>query len=134
MKKDEIFVMRHYRNDALDTKHAYRRFAEATGLRASATRLRLWFSAAAAAIVLAVAGALVWMQQGGGQTLYESGDTPLALVLPDGSEVTLQPHSSLAFRGDSCRRLYLHGAASFSVRHDANRPFTASGKIGRAHV
>ena len=105
MKKDEIFVMRHYRNDALDTKHAYRRFAEATGLRARATRLRLWFSAAAAAIVLAVAGALVWMQQGGGQTLYESGDTPLALVLPDGSEVTLQPHSSLAFRGDSCRRL-----------------------------
>ena len=85
MKKDEIFVMRHYRKDALDTRHAYRRFAEATGLRARATRLRLWFSAAAAAIVLAVAGALVWMQQGGGQTLYESGDTPLALVLPDGS-------------------------------------------------
>lgn len=134
MKKDEIFVMRHYRNDALDTKHAYRRFAEATGLRVRATRLRLWFSAAAAAIVLAVAGALVWMQQGGGQTIYESGDTPLALVLPDGSEVTLQPHSSLAFRGDSCRRLYLHGAASFSVRHDASRPFTASGTIGSVKV
>lgn len=135
MKKDEIFVMRHYRNDALNTRHAYRRFAEATGLRARATRLRLWFSAAAAAIVLAVAGAVVWMQQGGGgQTLYESGDTPLALVLPDGSEVTLQPHSSLAFRGDSCRRLYLHGAASFSVRHDASRPFTASGTIGSVKV
>ena len=47
--------------------------------------------------MLAVVGALVGMQQGGGQTLYESGD--------------------------SCRCLYLHGAASFSVRHDANRPF-----------
>ena len=48
--------------------------------------------------------------------------------------MTLQPHSSLAFRGDSCRRLYLHGAASFSVRHDANRPFTASGTIGSVKV
>lgn len=48
------------------------------------------------------------MQQGGGQTLYESGD--------------------------SYRCLYLHGAASFSVRHDANRPFTASGTIGCVKV
>lgn len=132
---DELnHVFRHYRHNALNPSRAYRQFAEATGLRARATRLRIWFSAAAATLVLAVVGAVVWMQQATGQTLYESGNTPLALVLPDGSQVTLQPHSQLAYNSDSCRNIRLRGAASFSVRHDAAHPFTASGTIGCVKV
>ena len=46
-------VFRHYRHNALNPSRAYRQFAEATGLRARATRLRIWFSAAAATLVLA---------------------------------------------------------------------------------
>ncbi len=54
------------------------------------------------------------------------GDSSIAIVLPDGSEVLLTPKSRLAypmnFTGDT-RTVYLSGEATFSVVKDFKKPF-----------
>ncbi|HSU17557.1 FecR family protein [Longimicrobium sp.] len=87
--------------------------------------------AAAAALILAIGGALVWRtlrpHAGGWQARYATavGGTQ-AIELPDGSRVLLGPASRLVVAngyGDDERRLRLHGEAFFDVVHDDVRPF-----------
>ena len=55
-----------------------------------------------------------------------SGPAPRRLTLPDGSVVTLEAGSTLAYRpfGPTSRELSLRGAALFAVAKDVARPFT----------
>ncbi|WP_157975895.1 FecR family protein [Lewinella sp. IMCC34191] len=88
-----------------------------------------YIGAAAAAVVLLVAGLFVF---GGEQTVVLSNqDQPLAeYTLPDGSQVTLQRGSSLSYHPESFnqhdRALDLTGQGYFKVSHDATRPFLVS--------
>lgn len=136
MKDDFCFVISHYRHGRLDSSRAYRRFMEATGQTAVRTvRLRRWIAAAAAVVVMAVAGTVALMRPWADNvTTYTSSGQALALTLPDGTAVSLAPHSSMSFNGDSCRRLTLRGTAAFSVSHDAARPFVVTGAIGGVKV
>ena len=155
---DLLFVLKHYRNGKLDAVRAYRQFRERTGQTARqdgmqdtaqggmqdttqggmrrammrAGGIRTW-AAAAVLLVLLAAGAAFWLRRPL-ETRYASGGTPLLLTLADGTVVTLQPHSSLTFRGDSCRRLHLQGSALFRVRHDAHRPFLVTGRFSGVRV
>ena len=57
-----------------------------------------------------------------------AGPAPLRLPLPDGSVVTLEAGSTLAYQpfGPASRELSLRGAALFAVAKDAARPFTVA--------
>lgn len=55
-----------------------------------------------------------------------SSSTPLKVVLPDGSEITLQNGSSIQYDSsfnNPTREVYLEGEAFFNVHRDVKRPF-----------
>jgi len=101
---------------------------------------RTWvLRSAAAACVLLISG--IWYFNQSPPSIYQQevaaikesvieknneGDKPIAVLLPDGSEVVLTPKSRLAypinFIGDS-RTVYLSGEATFSVVKDFKKPF-----------
>jgi len=101
---------------------------------------RTWLiRSAAAACVLLICG--VWYFNQSPPSVYQQevaalkesviektneSDKPIAVVLPDGSEVVLTPKSRVAypinFIGDS-RTVYLSGEATFSVVKDFKKPF-----------
>jgi len=86
---------------------------------------------AAAAVLILVAGALVWrMMSRGGETPVRRYATRVGarqqVRLADGSRVILGPGSHLAVSGDDGRRADLDGSAYFEVTHDAERPFTVT--------
>ena len=59
--------------------------------------------------------------------IVNEGTKPLAVNLPDGSSVLLQPEARLSYPacfGRSCdRRVYLSGAAFFEIYRNAKKPF-----------
>jgi transmembrane sensor len=81
---------------------------------------------AAAAVVLLAAGA-VWLTRTDSPTEYRTAvGEQKSVSLPDGSQVTLAPHSTLRVGpgfGRPNRGLELTGRAWFVVRHDAAEPF-----------
>lgn len=101
-----------------------------------------WARLAAAAIVIAIAGSIVYLllPSGGGHsqpsptsTLADSRPLIRNITLPDGSKVVLQANSQLdypaSFDGKT-REVTLTGEAFFDVAHNAARPFIIhSGKI-----
>jgi len=56
----------------------------------------------------------------------------MALILPDGSDVRLEPHSRLKYPsgfGTNSRELFLEGAAFFDVAKQTGKPFTVYTEI-----
>jgi transmembrane sensor len=110
---------------------------------ASIIRLRWWYAAAA---VLVLVG-LGWLVSGNGsfrksnytykqyvaasavplKEIVNSGNTPMKVSLPDGSEVRLMPAAAVsyaqAFVHNHKREVYLSGEAFFEVQKDKANPF-----------
>lgn len=95
--------------------------------------VRRWAWRAAAVLVpvlTAVGGAFLLFHDRAkeGTVLFhaESGGGHETFTLPDGSNVTLEPGSTLAYSGDfvSDRRVDLDGQAFFDVTHDPVHPFS----------
>lgn len=95
-----------------------------------------WVPLVAAAAMVLIAGAIVWRFPSKSEApppttiAARTLSTPVggrdSLVLPDGSQVTLGPGSSLIMAqgyGQSERRISLTGEALFTVTHDAAKPF-----------
>ncbi len=87
----------------------------------------------AAAAVLVVAGAGVWLATRSGPRVYETAvGERRQISLPDGSEVVLAPASRLTIQpgyGKSERSLLLDGRAWFEVHHDEARPFRVRARL-----
>lgn len=86
---------------------------------------RSWFSAAAAVLLL-LAGGYVALSGDGNTVLFNETNAPLAVTLPDGTEVLLQQGTELTYGeafNDTDRHISLDGQAFFQVHKDANRPF-----------
>jgi len=114
------FVMKHYRENALDTLKASSPYVHRQSFR-------IWrYVAATAAAAAVIAGVFLFR----GKPSYEyfaAGDTLAVAQLKDGSSVTLSPGSSLRYsQGKKSRNVDLKGTAYFSVKHDAKSPFTVS--------
>jgi len=61
----------------------------------------------------------------------KSENKAITLALPDGSIVTLGPHSKITYLADFTateRDIYLEGTAKFQVNKDPNRPFSVDCK------
>lgn len=88
--------------------------------------LPLW-RAAAAVLLLAVAGYFFWQRHfPAGQAVIVADAAALTDTLSDGSVITLSPQSGLALAGNFNtreRRVRLRGDARFKVSPDTTRPF-----------
>lgn len=103
--------------------------------------VRVWPWAAAACLVLALAGTVTWIQEQGGTntfaaTEFVTGATEtVAARLSDGSIVRLAPNSELRIMSDGpSREVWLDGHAFFAVAKQEQRPFTVRTRAGEALV
>lgn len=85
-----------------------------------------WLGVAATVLLLLVAGYFLF--SAGKTTLYNDTDAPLAVTLPDGTEVLLQQGAELSYDkayNEEERLVTLVGQAFFEVHKDKQRPFLA---------
>jgi ferric-dicitrate binding protein FerR (iron transport regulator) len=103
---------------------------------------RVWYAAAAVLAAFLIGGLYIYWNIGGKPTQYtwesmtatrhlienvNTSDKPVTVALPDGSAVSLAPHSRIGYAGnfDSTvtRDVYLSGEAFFEVTKNPDRPF-----------
>lgn len=118
------FVLRHYKEGAFDTRKAIGRFMDAKGIRP--TPRRRWNFAAvgvsvAAAVILGVF--LFTGIESRRWTQVAAASSQQTVVLPDGTDVTLSPGSSLSYKMKDRREVRMEGKAFFDVTRDEARPF-----------
>lgn len=96
-----------------------------------------WHWAAAAVLVLVLAGGYLWNRRHAGERLAatgsgavvtktNTGNVPMWVLLSDGSRVSLQPQASIEYATDfqnNKREVYLKGKAFFEVARDERKPF-----------
>lgn len=133
-KRETDFVLRYFAAGRLNTAKALQQVKLRAGIAASApSRLRLrrrWAAVAAGIAVLIAFGA--YMLSAASTVTLHTADAQQAFTLPDGTRVTLAPHSSLTYSGGDCRNVEMQGKIYFQVKHDEAHPFDVRG--GAAHV
>lgn len=133
-KRETDFVLRYFAAGRLNTTKALQQVKLRAGIAASApSRLSLrrrWAAVAAGIAVLIAFGA--YMLSDASTVTLHTADAQQAFTLPDGTRVTLAPHSSLTYSEDDCRNVEMQGKIYFEVRHDEEHPFDVRG--GAAHV
>ncbi|KAF0197772.1 MAG: anti-FecI sigma factor FecR [Bacteroidetes bacterium] len=96
-----------------------------------------WKAAAIAAVLIAAAAAMFYLNSGPGTIVVAATGSNLEKVLPDGSVVTLYKGTEIEYPekfGDDTREVKLNGEAYFNVTKDAERPFIVSGGNARIKV
>jgi transmembrane sensor len=84
-----------------------------------------WLSAAAVVLLLITAGFLAFAGDGVTE-IFNTTDAPMAVALPDGTNVILQEGATISYPvdfNDTDRHIELSGQAFFQVHKDAARPF-----------
>ena len=117
------FVLKHYQEGKFDTQNAIDRFNKAHGIvQKPRRRVMPWVSgivAAAAAVVICV-----FLFRDSNQQIHLMASAEVQeYLLPDGSEVTLAPGSSLTYKKKFPRKTQLEGKAFFEVARDEAVPF-----------
>ena len=140
--RERAFVFRYFQSGNLDTRKAWQKIKASVGdsgemghsKKARFIRMRPlhWAAVAASLLILVAIGAYTLLQP---KTITLcSGAEVMAYHLPDGTQVTLSPHSSLSYQADNCRRVEMKGCAYFQVRHDERHPFDVNGERGHVRV
>lgn len=133
-KRETDFVLRYFAAGRLNTAKALQQVKIRAGIAASApSRLSLrrrWAAVAAGIAVLIAFGA--YMLSVPATVTLHTASAQQAFTLPDGTRVTLAPHSSLTYSEGDCRNVEMQGKIYFQVRHDEAHPFDVRG--GAAHV
>lgn len=140
--REKDFVFRYFQSGKLDTPKAWQKIkasVEASGQtvhskKAIIVRMKplRWVVVAASLLVLLAVGTYVFLQPK--VVNVASGSEVLAYHLPDGTQVTLAPHSSLSYREDDCRKVEMTGRVYFQVKHDEEHPFDVNGERGHVRV
>lgn len=128
------FVLRHYRENALNTEKALRSVRK----RARVPLFDWRVAAGVAAAMVLVAGLAFWGRTSSVTTLAAYSQAR-EIQLPDGSIVSLAPGSEISFNqkrlsGDGKRKVRLEGKAFFEVEHVETRPFEVNSGHGFVRV
>jgi len=98
----------------------------------------LLYKVAASIVLLAVTGWIVWQYSGNDKTvLYQTASNTLTVSLPDGTQVTLNSHSSLAYTSsynEKDRAVKLMGEAFFNVIRNPQKPFVIQARDAQVEV
>lgn len=115
-----------------DLDAEWKRFQFVTRPSQPAPRKNFALRIAALILLLAIPSFIAYRYFGAAQTIVLSAEnTPREVTLPDGSTVTLNAGSTLEYPEkftDGKRSVALTGEAYFSVVHDAEQPFSVTGK------
>lgn len=145
-KNEQDFVFRYFQTGKLDTRQALRNVKERVNgenreetqhslsgiaIIAHSRRLR-WIAVAASFLILVAAGAYTLLMPN--TVVLEAQGQVAEYCLPDGSHVTLAPHSSLSYPEDNCREVEMTGCIYFRVKHDEQHPFDVVGEHGHVRV
>lgn len=141
--REQDFVLRYFQLGKLDTQRALRKvkarlvsstsaFEEKPKAREVRVGWYRWLAVAASLLVLVAVGAYTLLLPK--TVTFTSDSEVVACHLPDGTQVTLSPHSSLSYRDDNCRKVKMEGCAYFQVRHDEQHPFDVDGERGYVRV
>ena len=138
MEKNDMtpleFVLKHYKENSLNTEKALRLVRRRGGAPLVNWRI---VGAVAASIVL-IMGLFSWNRQNSTTTLMAYGQVR-DIALPDGSVVSLAPGSEISFRpkklsSGGVRKVSLKGKAFFEVEHVETRPFEVRSEGGFVKV
>lgn len=133
-KREIDFVLRHFAAGRLNTTKALQQVKLRAGIATAASSrlsLRRRWAAVAAGIAVLIAFGAYMLSVPATVTLHTAA-AQQAFTLPDGTRVTLAPHSSLTYSEGDCRNVEMQGKIYFQVRHDEAHPFDVRG--GDAHV
>ena len=141
--REQDFVLRYFQSGKLDTQRALRKvkarlasFSSESEEMPKAREVRLgryrWLAVAASLLVLVAVGAYTLLLPK--TVAFTSDSEVMACHLPDGTQVTLAPHSSLSYQEDNCRKVKMEGCAYFQVKHDEQHPFDVDGERGHVRV
>ncbi len=117
------FVLKHYKEGAFDTQKAIGRFRDAQGIRPVRRRFNFVRIGLSAAAVLLLGVFLFMNNESRSWTDVTAVNMQQTVVLPDGTNVTLAPGSSLKFRMKETREVKMDGKVYFDVARDESRPF-----------
>ena len=131
-KNEQDFVLKYFQPGKLDTRKALQKVKARVGIadeevsHAATVSLRMrrirWIAVAASILVLFTIGAYTLLQP---KTVTLSADSEVvAYHLPDGTKVSLMPHSSLSYQG----------CIYYQVKHDEQHPFDVVGEHGHVRV
>ena len=141
-KNEQNFVLKYFQPGKLDTRKALQKVKARVGIadeevsHAATVSLRMrrirWIAVAASILVLFTIGAYTLFQP---KTVTLSADSEVvAYHLPDGTKVSLMPHSSLSYQEDDCRKVEMKGCIYYQVKHDEQHPFDVVGEHGHVRV
>ena len=152
-KSEQDFVLRYFQSGKLNTMAALRQVKdrvrecqheESQGRDATSTsqvisiskshrarRLR-WVAVAASLLVLMAVGAYTLLMPR--TVVLKAESQVMAYNLPDGTHVTLSPHSSLSYQENDCRKVEMKGCIYYQVKHDEQHPFDVTGERGHVRV
>ena len=117
------FVLKHYKEGAFDTQKAIGRFRDAQGIRPVRRRFNFVRIGLSAAAVLLLGVLLFMNHESRSWTDVTAVNKQQTVVLPDGTNATLSPGSSLKFRMKETREVKMDGKVYFDVARDESRPF-----------
>lgn len=123
-RNEQDFVLHHFAAHRLDTRRALKQVKHRLGqdTRPSLLRRHRALAALAATVLLIVAfGA--WRLMVPPTVTLRTDATAREFTLPEGTGVTLAPHSLLTYRKGRSRRVDMQGRIFFRVRHDEAHPF-----------
>lgn len=132
--REQEFVFRYFQSGKLDTQKALQKVKDRGKVKARSGLLARyrWMAVAASLLILLAVGAYTLLQP---KTITcASGSEIMACHLPDGTQITLSPHSSVSYREDNCRKVEMEGCAYFQVKHDEQHPFDVNGERGHVRV
>lgn len=141
-KNEQEFVLKYFQPGKLDTRKALQKVKARVGIadkevsHAATVSLRMrrirWIAVAASILVLFTIGAYTLLQP---KTVTLSAESEVvAYHLPDGTKVSLMPHSSLSYQEDDCRKVEMKGCIYYQVKHDEQHPFDVVGEHGHVRV
>ncbi|MDD6854101.1 MAG: FecR domain-containing protein [Prevotella sp.] len=130
--KDLHFVLQYYKEGLFDTKCAIDEFHRRTNVCKCISYQ--WIGIVAT--VLSVFGLWVLYQKPWKEDVvqFSSTDSAKTLILEDGSQITLAPHSTISYnekRFKKFRNVRLFGKAFFDIHHNTLHPFTVDCGPGR---
>ena len=141
-KNEQDFVLKYFQPGKLDTRKALQKVKARVGIvdeevsHTATVSLRMrrirWIAVAASILVLFTIGAYTLLQP---KTVTLSAESEVvAYHLPDGTKVSLMPHSSLSYQEDDCRKVEMKGCIYYQVKHDEQHPFDVVGEHGHVRV
>jgi len=102
---------------------------------------RTWISAAAAVVILAVGGFLVWSKIQQSDSVLTAGvkqtnaNEIITETLEDGTTVTLNKNTQISWEFNGKNRcVTIHGMAHFEVARDESKPFIIKSNLGTVKV